>query len=802
MAIPNLPDDKNKEKPLPDIDVSELPSAIDSDVKDMSQIDTDIKEMSKIFKRYEGILEKSEKDAFNKDIQSNEAYASFKKSFEELEKPHTLYEKITKKLGIVKFMLPKKYEQRYADAFDMLHIYSIVPRQVPFVAFLFFALSVALCWSVFIMTDAIYAALVFIFCFLVIFFYLYYPLLQEKRAIQKFNGTAPIALLYIIVYLKNEPVLENALFFASTRLGGPLAYDLRKLLWDLAHSKYPSLDFALDDYFKKWKKWSPVFVSSLEKVQMSFFESTESDRIKRYDYIMDAMLQDIHDDTQLFVKGLKTPTDIINMLGIMLPMMVSIMIPMVIMFMPELVKPGYLVMLYDFILPFFLLMIIYILVSRRPGYGGVISQNLYNLNLSKFQIIIIAAVFLIIASPALVFFAAFYSPLGFHVVQDNNLNLQVSSTKYSFLPSDYVNLTIKGKNLGERGITNIILSEITEVKNVMTEGNDTKDPYSAKYCDENTYCVSYRLPSQKQTNGLVMSHSFSADVVLKDGTAGKLNVSYLIKQVSILWIFVVITLFIAIVWLLRNVLGKMVMLYKEKEENVNIIEQELSVSFYQLSTLLLRGLPLETGIQHIINTTDTPEVRIFFDRIMKNMTILKMSFEDALYDPKIGAINYAPSKLIYDLLIIVVKTINKGSQNLAHTLASLSVYLRNIEKINTQIKQEMADTVSSMKINVYMLLPFISATIINFVFLIGVVFNLIMSLPELSTMSSSEISNMPSVTSAGMFGFKIYGSLPPDLFAVIVGIYFIASIVILRPAYRNDCFPCNFVWNGHDFQRN
>jgi len=747
-----------------------------------SAIDTDIAEISNIFKRYSGILERSDKESFKWQVQSREAYDVFKKSFDELQKPHTLYEKITKKIGIFKFMIPKKWGQKYINAFEMLHIYSIVPRQVVFVAFLLFVLSLILCFGIFVFAaDIIYAGLIFIFCMLVVLFYIYYPFIQEKRAIQKFNLTAPIALLYIIVYLKNEPVLENALFFTSTRLEGPLAYQLRKILWDLSHSKYSSLDSALDEYIKKWKKWSPIFVSSLEKVQMSFFESTESDRIKRYDYIMESMLQDIHDDTQLFVKGLKTPTDIINMMGIMLPMMISIMIPMIVMFMPELIKPGYLALLYDLVLPFFILIVVYILVSNRPGFGGVISQDLSKFNLSKFQIIKLVVILLIIASPALVFFAAFYSPLGLHVVQEKNLNLQVSSNKYSFLPSDKVDFTIKGLNSNIMQITNERLSKENKVKYVLGNASALKNQITIAPCVENTnaYCVSYRLPPQQQFSGLVGEHNFSANIMLADGTVGKLTISYLIKQTTILWIFVVITLFVAIVWFVRNILGKIVDAYKKESENVDIIERELSVSFYQLSTLLFRGLPLETSIQHIVNTTETTEVRVFFDRILKNMTVLKMNFEDALYNSEIGALNYAPSKLIYDLLIIVAKTVDKGSQNLARTLASLSVYLRNMEKINTQIKQEMADTVSSMKINIYLLLPFISATIINFVFLIGTVFNLIMALPELSIADTSEISSMSSFTSAGMFGFKIYNSLPPDLFAAIVGIYFITSIIII-----------------------
>lgn len=769
------PTDKNnnKKNTIPnkanDVNIANIPSAIDPDIT----------EISKIFERYKGVLNQYNKNPLEEKPQSRQVYKTFKESFEELKKPHTFYEKLTKRLGIFKVAMPKKYEQKYNEAFDTQNIFSISPRQIVFVAFLLFVLSIVLSFGIFVFTDIIYAALLFTFCMMLIGFYLYYPFLREKRTIQKFNNLAPIALLYIIVYLKNNPVLENALFFASTRLEGPLAYNLRKLLWDLSYSKYPSLDDALDDYIKKWRRWSPVFVDSLEKVRMASYEENDSNRIKRYDTIIDEMLQEIQESTKLFVKGLKTPTSILHMLGIMLPMMVSIMFPMIVLFLPDIIKPGYLALVYDFILPFLILMVLYIFICRRPGFGEVIFESSNKSKISKFQMIKSVVIFFIIASPAIVFFAAFYSPLGFHVVQDGGLNLKVSSNGYSFLPSDYVNLTLKSPDSNIVSITNVHLSKQNNGTIAFGENTTTK-PIKIVENINGGYDISYKLPLQQQIKSLVEPHSFSADVTLADGTTGKITISYLIKQISILWVFVVITLFIAIVWFVRNFLGKIIGAYKKKSENAAVVERELGVSFYQLSSLLLRGFPLVTAMQRIVNTTRVSEVRIFFNRILKNMLVLKMNLEDALYDPKVGALTYAPSKLIYDLLVVVTKTAVKGSKSLARTLASLSVYLHNMEKINMQIKQEMADTVSSAKINVYMLLPFISATIISFVFLMSVIFNLIAALPGLSMTSlNDEGYSTSSLTSIGLLGFKIYGTLPPDLFAVIVGIYFVIIVIIL-----------------------
>jgi hypothetical protein len=63
----------------------------------------------------------------------------------------------------------------------------------------------------------------------------------------------------MIIYMRSSPNLEGAIKFAAQNLEGPLAWDLRKLLWDIETGKYSSADAALVDYVYKWKNKNREF---------------------------------------------------------------------------------------------------------------------------------------------------------------------------------------------------------------------------------------------------------------------------------------------------------------------------------------------------------------------------------------------------------------------------------------------------------------------------------------------------------------------------------------------------------------
>ena len=73
----------------------------------------------------------------------------------------------------------------------------------------------------------------FVWCtsFFVAYIIMTYPEYQAQITKIKVQQEALLALLYMTIYLKVNPVLENALYFASQHLNGPFGRDLKQLLW-------------------------------------------------------------------------------------------------------------------------------------------------------------------------------------------------------------------------------------------------------------------------------------------------------------------------------------------------------------------------------------------------------------------------------------------------------------------------------------------------------------------------------------------------------------------------------------------
>ena len=89
------------------------------------------------------------------------------------------------------------------------------------------------------------------------FFYLRnYPkrLLRIRRS--KVGTEMILAVLYIVIYMKNISNLEAAIKFAAENLEGPLPNDFAKLLWDVSVKNYTDIIDALSNYLEQWKDYN------------------------------------------------------------------------------------------------------------------------------------------------------------------------------------------------------------------------------------------------------------------------------------------------------------------------------------------------------------------------------------------------------------------------------------------------------------------------------------------------------------------------------------------------------------------
>ena len=194
-------------------------------------------------------------------------------------------------------------------------------------------------------------------------YFLYiYPLHLRKRFEIKTGSDVVTLVLYMAVYMRNSPNMEGALRFAADNMRGVLAYELRKLLWDIEVGKYRSVDEALIQYAKKWKE-EKEFIESIQLLRNSLMQ-TEDRRIQMLQEAVDSILNGTMEKADGYSRELKLPIMIIHAMGIVLPVMGLVLFPVIAVFLD--IKPIALFVGYDVILPLILFFVIFTSLETRP----------------------------------------------------------------------------------------------------------------------------------------------------------------------------------------------------------------------------------------------------------------------------------------------------------------------------------------------------------------------------------------------------------------------------------------------------
>ena len=134
-----------------------------------------------------------------------------------------------------------------------------------------------------------------------------YPASRAKSMGIKMSSDTVLAVLYMIIYMRTSPNLEGAIKFAAQNLDGPLAWDLRKLLWDIETGKYLSADDALEDYVYKWKNKNKEFSEALNLLRGSAVDSARREVV--YDETLNVILNGTRERAKHYASELEDADD-------------------------------------------------------------------------------------------------------------------------------------------------------------------------------------------------------------------------------------------------------------------------------------------------------------------------------------------------------------------------------------------------------------------------------------------------------------------------------------------------------------
>ncbi len=201
--------------------------------------------------------------------------------------------------------------------------------------------------------------------FLIAYYFLKYPLNLAKIYRIRASSQIVLAILYMVVSMRISPNLERALRFAALNVSGELAWDMRKLLWDIQMRKYVSASQAIDDYIAKWKFENEEFAEALRLIKES--EAHTPERAKAMlDESLNVVLEGSRTRMKHYAQDLKMPVMVIHMMGIILPVLGTIMAPLAAVFLSNLVTPWHFVVGYDIALPIIIVWFINNTLNKRP----------------------------------------------------------------------------------------------------------------------------------------------------------------------------------------------------------------------------------------------------------------------------------------------------------------------------------------------------------------------------------------------------------------------------------------------------
>ncbi len=473
-----------------------------------------------------------------------------------------------------------------------------------------------------------------------------------------------LATIYMSISMHLSPNLENAARFASRNLRGSLSMDLRELLWSVYTRKYDKIEDALDYFIEKWKRDSKEFSTSLYLIKNSGIESEEK-REKFLDEAVSVMLDGTKERMRTYSRQLKEPVTILNALGILLPIIGLVFFPLVGLFMPELIKPVFLVLGYDFFLPLIVFLFMNSYLEKRP-------YSLRQPDLTKHP--------------------------DFHTVK--------FSEKFYTIPL-MVSLPIIAL-----GTFNIV-------------------------GDKGLFSTSLLLFSSLITLGLF---------------AGIISYTYLSVR-------------------------RKLKIRKEISE----IETEFAVALFQLGSMILRGTPLERALGNIKGEMRNLRISRFFDKILYNIETFGMTFENAVFDKKYGAINFYPSNIIESAMRVIVETSKKGMQSASKSMVIISKYLKDMHEVDQELKTMLEEVTSNMSIQGILLAPLSSGVVVT---IASVMTKLLINLGE--TLDSVYSSIGSSLGPAGGVGTGAISSIvnlssiiPVHGFQLIVGIYLVEIVAII-----------------------
>jgi len=176
-----------------------------------------------------------------------------------------------------------------------------------------------------------------------------------------------LAILYMTIYMRVNPILENAMYFASEHLSGPLGKDLKQCLWLVDNERVGSIEQSIQYFIPLWVKRNPDFVKSILILYTVLQQTSKEDQARILDKSLDMILQSTYEKMKHYAHDLQMPVTVLHTFGMMLPLIGLIAFPMLSVFMSSNIKISHLFFGYVIVMPGLLYFFTMRIIAKRPG---------------------------------------------------------------------------------------------------------------------------------------------------------------------------------------------------------------------------------------------------------------------------------------------------------------------------------------------------------------------------------------------------------------------------------------------------
>ncbi len=576
-----------------------------------------------------------------------------------------------------------------------------------------------------------------------------YPLNAAALEKTKALTYVPEMVGYMIMSMKLVPNLEKAVEFSAEHGTGKIADDFKRILWDVQLGVYNTVSEGLDLLAYRWGEYSEEFKQALMRIRASVLENTEAKRYQLLDSTMISILESIRGKMEQYARELSQPSVLLFYLGVLLPLILIIILPVGSAFSGQaMATPPLLILLYNIIIPAVTFLFARDVISRRPptqsipkiydSFPGLPKKNTLLLGSRRIDLrLAVVAVLVIGITGSLLISNQGIPPAIMYGEEEVGFQL---------LPKDKT------------------IAEVMEKEGNEANYYDDDGPFfqnlSLKYGPEKAYDLLQveKINFFSKPENDITPYGLSFGLLLTIVCAGSVFVFY------------------------KNI-------YKRNAQlDILKMESEFKDSLYILASRLGENKPVEEALKHTSRfLPDFKISHVIFGKTIENIELLGLPLKEAVFDKNYGSLKNIPSKTIQTGMKIMVDSVKLGVNVAARTLISLSLQLRNSEKVNETLKVLISDTTGMMSTMAIFIAPIVLGvtTALQKVVMLTLATiynsNINQTLDTLGNVSGSVPFNVPDVSGMGLnvTGASLSAMVTPIQFLLIVGVYVIELVIIM-----------------------